>query len=611
MIRFVSIALTLLVFLTSGVFSQVAAPSERDRSQQPSLELDPRMQTARHLVRVKDYQSAAALLETLYENHPEHPLLITMLKNCYAELKLYGRAEALARKLVDQHPGDLRYRIDLAEAQGHLDMKDSARATYAAARALIPDGDMAGWSILILSEREHGFEHDALASIAAARAALRDSTAFALDRGTVLEARKQYREAVLEYFPLVSSDTVDLLGQADQAERRLLALLAFGESAREAERAVSELAGRAATGRRATSLLCDHFIRSGDYDQGFQYAVRLDSLDNHTGLPLANFMRQCLDRKTYDQVIKTGQYARSRNLGGPVATDLRFMHAEALTAVGNYTAAVAAYDTLATHALTEQDRTQALLALGELHAERLNDCRTALAYFDSVVARPTRGFAYLKAARARPLCYLRLGNIPSAQESWRQMQGTVVSEDLLEETLYYAGLIALFERRPDSTRFLFKKLTVEYPRGLYVNDALQIMMALDRVEQDSVLRDAYARMLWYRQRRIADSLLFGLTTLVESGNQALADLALFQRARLWLDKSDTVHAVADIDRLISGYAASYYIPFGLKLKAELLESSPDGRPKAREIYLQILEQHANSPLVGEVRKRLRALDGGA
>ena len=71
---------------------------------------------------------------------------------------------------------------------------------------------------------------------------------------------------------------------------------------------------------------------------------------------------------------------------------------------------------------------------------------------------------------------------------------------------------------------------------------------------------------------------------------------------------DSAAALESINRLDSGFPDSYYRPYGLKLKADMLMDKIESRDTARAIYRTLLEQFPNYPFASDVRKRLKQLE---
>jgi outer membrane protein assembly factor BamD (BamD/ComL family) len=153
-----------------------------------------------------------------------------------------------------------------------------------------------------------------------------------------------------------------------------------------------------------------------------------------------------------------------------------------------------------------------------------------------------------------------------------------------------------------------KKLMVDYPNGFYINDAVQLLMALDDAEGASDLLSMYANALRCSEQFAWDSARQWFDRLTLTENRALADDALNRMMQISLNVGDTSATLEAIERLTSGYADSYFSPYGLKIKADLLMAGQGTPQQAKEIYRQLLEQYPNYPFAAEVRKKLRQME---
>jgi TolA-binding protein len=173
---------------------------------------------------------------------------------------------------------------------------------------------------------------------------------------------------------------------------------------------------------------------------------------------------------------------------------------------------------------------------------------------------------------------------------------------------YNLALIDFYAHRYDSSGARFRKLMVDYPRGYYVNDALRLVMLMTEAADNTGLLDDYSSALLFLERHLPDSARARLQQLVDHDNQALADVALFTLIDVHLSQADTTAALDAIERLVVEFEASYYAPFGIKRKADLLVARPEGVETARELYRRLLQDYPNYPFSSEVRKRLRELE---
>jgi outer membrane protein assembly factor BamD (BamD/ComL family) len=74
---------------------------------------------------------------------------------------------------------------------------------------------------------------------------------------------------------------------------------------------------------------------------------------------------------------------------------------------------------------------------------------------------------------------------------------------------------------------------------------------------------------------------------------------------MYFDQQRLDQAVASADSLISLYPDSYYLPFGLKLKADVFLLSAHTKDQALVIYHTLLEQYGFYPFAAEIRDIIR------
>ncbi|MDH4157941.1 MAG: tetratricopeptide repeat protein, partial [candidate division Zixibacteria bacterium] len=190
----------------------------------------------------------------------------------------------------------------------------------------------------------------------------------------------------------------------------------------------------------------------------------------------------------------------------------------------------------------------------------------------------------------------------------QQLSKRQLSDDMMEQVDFHLALVLFFERQFDSARAGFQKLMVEYPRGFYVNDALELLLLMDEAEPAPELLYDYSSALLFEERRLLDSTVARLNGIVDAENKAIADIALYRLATILLDAADTSAALGKIDRLADEFPESYYLPYGMKTKADIYFLNPDSLDRAREIYQNLLENFPEYPFISEVRKKMRQAD---
>jgi tetratricopeptide (TPR) repeat protein len=181
-------------------------------------------------------------------------------------------------------------------------------------------------------------------------------------------------------------------------------------------------------------------------------------------------------------------------------------------------------------------------------------------------------------------------------------------DEVREKVEYYQALILFFDKQVDSSRAAFNKLIVDFPRGYYVNDAVRLMVLMDEAEDHPNQLFDYSNALLFEQRQMLDSSLAKLSLIAGSGDAVLADVALLKMAELCLVQGDTSAAIGFVDSLAVRFPESYYRPYGLKMKADILMENGQQLQQAVDIYRSLLEDYSNYPFAPAVRLKMRELE---
>jgi outer membrane protein assembly factor BamD (BamD/ComL family) len=229
-------------------------------------------------------------------------------------------------------------------------------------------------------------------------------------------------------------------------------------------------------------------------------------------------------------------------------------------------------------------------------------------YFDSVITNYQAGMGFLWAQLARPYCLARLGETQQAAEAFSLLLKRQLNDDMREEVQYNLALLDFFEKNIDSSRVALRRLMVDFPRGFYVNDALQLLTVIDQAEENEKLLYDYSNAAMFEYRRMPDSVDVKLKSIVEADDKALADIALFKLSALSIERADTSQALTYVDMMVADYPESYYLPYAIKAKADVLVLNEKTLDEARVLYRGLLEQYPNYPFISEVRKLMRQLD---
>jgi len=586
------------------VDSKVVPPPRTVKARSQTTGEDQRMIVARRLVNNRDYENAANLLEAINDSLPDNTVVETLLLRCYENLGHYVKGETLARKMLKANPGQVTFALKLAELLAKQEKTNEAGEVYSQTLAMMGSNDTNGLTRVITSMLNNGVDSLTYHLIDSLRHQRAEVSLFGLEKGQALEKQKKYREAVREYNAVLAVDTTRL---AMQAEKRLLELLAFVET----EPLVIEIlttADNFSDNQRAIRLLTSHFIRTGQYDRAFEFSLKQDSTENLNSRALMFFMRQCSERQKSRQVIRMGEYILGENRPGFSTLNTYRLLGEAYAATEQFQKALAVNSKLIDLTPEAAQKAEVLASNGYIYLYGLSDCDSALICFDSVVLQYPQGFGFVNALRGVPLAQLGKGELETSRRAFIALNRRHLNPDLKEEIAYYLASLDFFEHRFDSATTGLRKLMIDYPRGLYVNDALELLMVMTEAEEDTSRLIDYAAAWLYEIRREIDQARRQWEKMTTDNNSALADNALYRGIKLDLMRGDTLQAEDHLKQLQDDFPDSYYLPWALHTRGDLALTSKEGRTQARECYRQLLEDFPNYPFVSEIREKLRDLE---
>ena len=603
-IRFILFSFLLLIAFAVSVFAKDDPEVEKKTMLNVIKGVDPdlreKINFARRLIKNKNYEGASAYLETLYENDRSNAVIQGLLKQCYEKQKLYTKYEDLIRRQIGQNPNNISFWVSLAEVTVKQGRIDEALKHYRKAESLIEGKNRVRFQIVIQSMLFHQFESEVQTMIEKWRRDLNEPQLLALQLGQVFERQKEYLRAVTEYYPIL----FDTARTGNDAEKRIVNLLLFEDSAPIVEDFLLNQESLY-DNYRALKILSSHYLRSGQLKEAFEFTKKRDSIEHLNGSALIMYMQNCNQRKLYNETLKMGRYLNSQIDRPEIKNRAGFIYAEALIQLLKFEDAVAVFDTIFLEAKSKREKADALYHIGKVYQENLFKFDKALIYYDSVKTSFPLGLSYLNTMVAVPYCYLQQGKLQKADREYSELLSRRLNTDIKEKVAYYLALIKFYNKQVDSSRTAFSKLMIDFPKGYFVNDALEIMKIIDEGKDAPVVLYDYSNALFFETQHKPDSQMAKLDQVAINESKVLADLALYKLYQLTMSQADTLRSIEYIDQLTEKFPESYYVPYGLKQKADMYNVDEKKADEAIEIYRHLLETFPDYPFISEIRTILR------
>ena len=558
------------------------------------------LEQAERLMRMGDFTRAAAVLEAVLEKAPTFQQAAMLLAACYENRQDYGRLLILLNRRATIEPPSYALYRDLGRAHLLSGSADSAKIYFFRAADYVErQTDMLA-EIAETYQRLGQYRMEA-EFIDSMRVRFGNARLMAGPMGDALATQRQYRRATEEYLIYLEQDTVT----ARDAENKIIALVQYGESGD----TVMAVLGARLQGRPNPRLLKMYgqiLMERGRYPDAYTFFLLRDSLDQGSGSDVLYFMQECVRRDRFDYAVQAGEYFLRQYPESGLATPARFLIAQGYTALRRYHDAL----TVLTAILDNRDRTsariEAHLRLGQLLKDYLND-PTAAGDHLGEVHRGAPGTRFdSEALLGLADIYVHQRNFDSAVALYQTLVDREGQEDLAEAAEFLSAQANLYKGSFDEAGARFRRLINRYPHGLYVNDAIQYSLILSETQEQAPKQlDLFGAAEFYRRINQADSLEYYLIKICRVQVPSLAPLAYLHLGELYRERDRRGEAMAAADSLTALYPESYYVPYGMKLKADILWRSPSDREQAMALYRELLEKFGTYPFAAEIRDLLR------
>ena len=556
---------------------------------------------AQRLMQLGDYARAADLLESILEKSPPTPMLLELLTTCYEQSKNYSKLIIfLKRRAGIEPPGFPLYR-DLGRAYMLSGFPDSATAYFYKA-AETADNKERAFSIIADIYYKFGQYHLEQTLIDSARALTADPRLLPDRMGDALAAQRQFGAAALEYLAYMEKDSI----AAANGEEQLISLMRYPESA---DTVMAVLAGQIASRKENTRLqnIYGQLLMEQDkFGEAFEYFRGRDSLQSGSGSDILYFMQECNRRKKYEYTLEAGKYFVSFHERSPLQNSAQFVMAEADIGMGRYDDALAAYQEIAADFIRPAHRAEANLDIGLLYKDHLGDMDKAREYLNEVVRSVPGGPYAIQAQQALADIAIREHNLDLADSLYASLMDLELPPDVAEQTEFGMAEVSLFKGNFTDAAKRFRQIISRYPRGFYVNDAIQYSLIISETLDDAPKQiDLFASAEYFRYVKETDSLESYLTKICRVGIPSLAPISYVHLAELYKDQNRNQDATDAVDSLQARFPDSYFLPYGLKLKADIYMQSSETQKQALAMYRDLLEKYPTYPFVAEIRNIVR------
>jgi tetratricopeptide (TPR) repeat protein len=586
--RALAAALLALIGLAAGTArAQLPDPSE--------LDVRSRLHLAITYQQERRFEEAADLYRDVLETAPNELRARRGLKACLLELKSYDELIALLQGELASVPNDPAALTELGTVFAQKGDRDAALRTWR--RILdVQEGSRGAYSTVADLLQRNRMLDEALGVYAEG-----DSVhpgRFTRQRAELFELRFDFPAATAEYLRFLEDNPTALsyvegrLLRIGESEDGLAPVIdrveawasrwTGGPAAEEGEpvNASNELVFR--------KLLGDLHLEAGDHDEAGEHYFRLAEESPGQFASLLAFGKRCQADGEHAVAIRVFRRIVSDFQGARVVPS-------ALTEIGQSQQALERWDdALATYGRLQEDYPETDYALfarlesGRVLREGKRDPAAAEAVFRELIRVGEGPWGEAEPQFQVAECAVWRDDLESAAGIYRAVRARNFSDATREKALFEEARTAFYAGRPAEADSLFKEVAQRHPKGLLVNDALQLSILVNTNPGDEELT-TYGRALLDLRRREAPAAVTRLDGLIaKSAGQAIADDALLLLGRAHREAGDPERALAALQRAVAEAQVADLAAAARLLRAEILAGEKNDRAAALAEYEELL-----------------------
>lgn len=588
-------AILLALFLT---------PPDAEGQNSRSADLNRRIEQARSLERLKEYDRAVALFERILQEAPDNSSALNGVLRLYLRLEAFDKAIPLLETHIARSPDNIGFRGRLAEALFGSGRDGEAEEQIRILLDLFPDSEAAIHEVAFLHYDRQAYDR-AIQTYLSGRQRLEKPDAFALGLASFYTSAVDVPGAVREYVRWLTlnprqqevvSDRIDhftVLGSQELVEQSL-------------RKAIAEHRGS----KDARDLLGSFYLRYGKPMEALAEYREADRLDGSSGTYLARFAEWALREGHTQDAIDTYQelilHTASETMRAEASTGL----ARAFQQTGRMDQAAGTYRTIIAQYPETRYREEAMLGLAGLYITHFRDARQALDTYRLLLAHAPETEFREQALFGIAESYVVLGSLEDALTQYNRIEesGSPVKETQAR-TKFHLGELALFQGRWDDALERFHETADRHPDSPYANDALEwtILIAEGRQGGDRSLAEYVRSVLLRRQFRDREALEACKRFVGEHTESLIVDTVILDIGMI-LDRSGKPYeALAALRDLIERHPDSRRVVTARRRIAEILETKIGDIPRALTEYETLLVSHPDHFHNDAVRRKIREL----
>ncbi|MFB3907127.1 MAG: tetratricopeptide repeat protein [Candidatus Eisenbacteria bacterium] len=362
-------------------------------------------------------------------------------------------------------------------------------------------------------------------------------------------------------------------------------------------------------------LLVAALLFLGRADESIDEAKRLDEVRGAKGKVMLSHLALLDEREMKEPVLRAADLAASLGLSGEDLQQAQIYRASALRRLQRYPEADAAFRQAYDSFPRGRQAFTALEQRARMLADEQHDAERAAAAYQEIVSllqnarTPDASARLAKARLALAEMQLAAGRYEEARQALHGIEEQASDPAGKEEAVFQQAEILFYSGKTEEAKALYERIVKEFEGGTRVNDALDRILLLTRIEGSGDVTGAALGQVAY-QRRIG-SFDRGLEIVREASSKcdrcpAEEDL-LREESLLLLDLGRLDEAAARADTLAARHADGFAAPPVLRAVADKMREKYGDSEAVVRRYEDLILKFPKSHEASEVRPLLQDL----
>ena len=442
---------------------------------------------------------AKEIFEDLYKRSPSNPQYLDALNRVYISLKMYEASEKILNQRLTVTPGDINIYGLLGSTYYLAGDENKAFSVWDEGLAKIPPNAMNFRLIANYAIERRAFEK-AIGYLKNGEKITDNPLFFSYDLANLYSLTMQYKEAAEEYFSIV-------IKSPDQYQAVQQRILSYVDKVDALKTTIDVFEKeRDADNINTSYILASLYMMDKSYDKAYEVFKEIDSkLKNH-GVELINFAQNLFNEHQFQLASNVYSDIINKYPSSPVVISAKLGYAKSLESLldgdnenGNFwkpyrlnisgdpaktNKVIDAYSEIVKIFPHSEPADEALLRIGTLQADRMNDITAAKKTLNSLIVDSPNSRFSIEAFEKLGDIYMSEGDLQKSREMFEKLTTGNFPDEDINYARFKLGRILFYEDNFPAARDILTHVVTSY-KDNYSNEAIETSLFLNTMMNDS------------------------------------------------------------------------------------------------------------------------------